>query len=339
MLAGAKWSYVTRRVADREASRVGGTTRDPRMGDLVAATVLSVGAHQFLEDVHGRRVRLYPGDVVIGAFGNRYATDFYEGYLPTEAVAHLLTAGGLIGAVASAHTRLGPPTELGILGPVTNHADTPLSLEDFTMPLSPPASAGLGTMVVLGTSMNAGKTTAAAAMVRGWARAGLRAGAGKVTGSGSGKDRWAYVDAGAAVVADFLDFGMPSTFGYPLERLQNTMIAIRDTLAEQADAVVLEIADGLLQHETRELTASVSRLGDGVVLAAADALGAVAGLEILRELDAPVRAVSGLVTASPLASREVASATGITVLTPAELADGGAMDLLAAAVAREGSAR
>lgn len=329
MLSAAKWSYVTRRVADRGGSRAGDAVRHPRLGDLVAARVSSVGAHQFLEDVHGRRVRLYPGDVVVGVYGNRYATDFYEGYLPTEAAAHLLTAGGLVGVVASAHQRLGPPTELTILGALTDQAGLPLSLEDFTMSPAPSATAGLRTLVVVGTSMNAGKTTTAAAIVRGWARAGLRAGAGKVTGSGSGKDRWAYVDAGATAVADFLDFGMPSTFGYPVERLQTTMIAIRDALAEKADAVVLEIADGLLQEETRQLAASVPRFADGVVLAAADALGAVASVEILRELSVPVRAVSGLVTASPLASREVAAATGLDVLSPTELAHDAAVDLLA----------
>jgi hypothetical protein len=36
-----------------------------------------------------------------------------------------------------------------------------------------------------------------------------------------------------------------------------------------------------------------------------------------------------LVTASPLASREAAAATGLQVLTPSELAGGAAVDLLA----------
>lgn len=338
VLPAPKWSYVTRRITDRGRSRVGTSVREPRLGDLVGARVLSIGVHEFIEDVAGRRVRLYPGDMIVGAYGNRYATDFFEGYLPTGPQAHLLTAGGLIGAVASAHTRHGPPTTLGILGPLIDHTDTPLSLEDFTMPAAPPATAELGTIVVLGTSMNAGKTTTAAATVRGWARAGLRAGAGKVTGSGSGKDRWAYLDAGATAVADFMDFGMPSTFGYPIERLQTTMIAIRDTLAHDADAVVLEIADGLLQNETRQLAATVPHFADGVLLAVADALGAVAGVDLLRELGVPVLAVSGLVTASPLASREVAAATDLDVLSPSDLANGSAVDILAAAAPRESSA-
>jgi hypothetical protein len=47
----------------------------PRLGNVVAAEVSTLGEPGFLEDVHGRRARLYPNDVVLGAYGNRYATD------------------------------------------------------------------------------------------------------------------------------------------------------------------------------------------------------------------------------------------------------------------------
>jgi hypothetical protein len=325
----AKWSYVTRGVVDRSVARVGGVVREPRLGDLVAARVVSVGAHDHLETVHGRRARLYPGDVVVGAFGNRYATDYYEGYLPAGSAAHLLTAGGVVGEVASAHARRGEPTELEVLGPLADEAGGELSLDGFALAQPAPARAELGTFVVVGSSMGAGKTTTASALVRGWAQAGLRVGAGKVTGSGSGKDRWMYEDAGAGQIVDFLDFGMASTFGYPLERLRSTMVGIRDELvARGSSVVVLEIADGLLQAETQGLAAGLAGFADGAVLAVADALSAVAGVQLLGESGVAVSVISGLLTASPLASREAAQATGLPVRTPAELISGGALDLL-----------
>ena len=312
---------------------MGGVDREPRLGDLVVARVVSVGEHDHLENVHGRRMRLYPGDVVVGALGNRYATDFYEGYLPSGSVAHLLTAGGVVGLVASAHARRGEPTRLEVLGSLADASGVGLSMDEFAL-TAPVSGSGpeLGTFVVVGSSMNAGKTTTAAALIRGWARAGLCVGAGKVTGSGSGKDRWMYEDAGAGVIVDFLDFGMASTFGYPLARLHQTMVGIRDTLvARGASVVVLEIADGLLQEETRGLAAGLPGFADGAVLAVADALSAVGGMSIMRGLGVPVRVVSGLVTASPLASREAAAATGVAVLSPAELIAGEALDLLSGA--------
>ncbi|MFD1656649.1 DUF1611 domain-containing protein, partial [Pseudonocardia alaniniphila] len=201
-------------------------------------------------------------------------------------MAHLLTAGGVVGVVASAHVRRSEPTQLEVLGSLAGVSGVGLSMDDFALPIPVPVSVGgsggggpeLGTFVVVGSSMNAGKTTTAAALIRGWARAGLRVGAGKVTGSGSGKDRWMYEDAGAGEIVDFLDFGMASTFGYPLTRLVQTMVGIRDTLvARGASVVVLEIADGLLQAETRGLAQRLAGFADGAVLAVADGLSAVAG--------------------------------------------------------------
>jgi hypothetical protein len=330
-LSAAKWGYVTRRVVDRAAALIGGVVRAPRLGDFVVIRVVKVGELDHLENPYGRRMRMFDGDVVVGAYGNRYATDFYEGYLPHPGdPVHLLTAGGLVGTVASAHVRREVPTVVEVLGPLTDPTGTALNTDDVALASVGVRRPELGSMVVLGSAMNAGKTTTASAITRGLARAGLRVGAGKVTGSGSGKDQWAYQDAGAAVVCDFLDFGMPSTFGYPMPRLIETMFGIRDHLVgEGADVVVLEVADGLLQPETRALAARLPEIADEVVLAVGDAVGAIAGIGLLAELGVAVGAVSGLVSASPLASREVAEETGLAVLTPDELAAGAALDLLA----------
>jgi hypothetical protein len=329
-----KWTYLTRTMpaAAAAATTIGPHDGPARAGDLIAAKVERLGTHDHVEDPHGRRVRLYPGDLVIGAYGNRYATDFYEGYVPTGARTHLLTAGGLIGTVAAAHQAHADPTRLEVAGRLVDERLRPLSLEDFARPLRllSPATGSPITVAVLGTSMSAGKTTTAAAVVRGFARAGFAPGAGKVTGSGSGKDRWSYQDAGAHALLDFLDFGMPSTFGYPLNRLGATMTAIRDGLASKGcDVVVLEIADGLLQEETAWLARRLPEFADAVVFAAVDALSARSGVALLREIGVPVRAVSGLVPRSPLATREATAATGLPVLAPAVLAGGAAVRLVA----------
>jgi hypothetical protein len=60
-----------------------------------------------------------------------------------------------------------------------------------------------------------------------------------------------------------------------------------------------------------------------------DALAARAGVDLLDAVAVPVLAVSGLITASPLASREAEAATGLPVLSPSQLAGGAAVDLLA----------
>lgn len=337
-ISRAKWSYVTRRVAtDAQLGRLrGGTALSfPKPGDLVLATVRELGEHEFLEDTHGRRLRLYPGDLLVGAYGSRYATDFYEGYVPRpHDSVHLLTSGGLIGTVASRHTSRGAPTQLEVLGSIVRAGESvaeprALSLEDFAVAPAPTPATHTNTIVVLGTAMNAGKTTTTCSVIHGLHRAGLHVGGAKVTGSGSGNDLWAYVDAGAATVTDFVDFGIPSTFGYPVGRLIATMSAIRDRLVDQgANAVVLEIADGVLHTETRDLAATLPQFADKVILAAGDALGALAAVEVLTGLGVTVDAISGLVTASPLASRELAAATSLPVLNRLALVNDMATGLL-----------
>jgi hypothetical protein len=78
-LSGAKWGYVSRRVPEITDARIGGAVRPPRLGDFMVAEVTALGAHEHLENRRGRRMRMYPGDILVGAYGNRYATDFYRG--------------------------------------------------------------------------------------------------------------------------------------------------------------------------------------------------------------------------------------------------------------------
>ncbi|HEY6797868.1 MAG TPA: hypothetical protein VI248_24595 [Kineosporiaceae bacterium] len=297
----------------------------------MCATVESLGERRELEDWHGRRAQLYVGDLVVGAYGNRYATDFYEGYVPSGPRTHLLTSGGVIGTVVSSHVRCAEPTGLCVIGALADGEGLPLALADLARPVPPVADPCPTTVVVVGSSMNAGKTTTAAGIIRGWAGAGLRVGAGKVTGSGSGKDRWAYRDAGALCIVDFLDFGMPSTFGYPAEHLISTMYHIRDALvADGATYVVIEIADGLLQAQTHQMLAALPAFADAVVLAVSDALSAVGAQLVLASAGVSVSALSGLLSASPLAAQEAGQATSLRVLTPEELASGAALTLVAA---------
>ncbi|MBA3955340.1 MAG: hypothetical protein H0X58_01575, partial [Acidimicrobiia bacterium] len=171
--------------------------------------------------------------------------------------------------------------------------------------------------------MNAGKTTAAAFLVNGLVGAGLSVGAAKITGTGAGGDVWMMVDAGAIPVLDFTHGGCPSTYRCPAEQVREVLLALTGHLsAAGVDAVVLEVADGVFQTETAALLADSAFAGavDGIVFAASDALGAVAGVARLRALNHPVVAVSGLLTASPLATREARSALeGLVVVDPVEI--------------------
>lgn len=90
-----------------------------------------------------------------------------------------------------------------------------------------------------------------------------------------------------------------------------------------ADVVVIEIADGVYQGETRRLLADpvFQTVVDHVVFSAADALGATAGIQVLRGAGVTVAAVSGLLTASPLAAAEAAAVLDVPVLNTYSLCE------------------
>lgn len=324
-LGRCKKSFVCRR-ADLAGVQALSRTVRPRAGDLVLATVLEVGHHARLESIHGRRAQLFPGDEILVAYGARYAPDQFEALVPDDVGPCDLVAGGGIAARAVArHANVKKATTIAPLGVLVDAAGRTVNLDRFALPAAP-ASAARNVVAVVGTSMNAGKTTAAASLIRGLSSGGLRVGACKVTGTGSGGDLWSMIDAGAVKALDFTDAGFATTSRADIGAVEaGAHLLVSHLEAEQVDIVVVEIADGLLQRETAALlnpTAPFAARLDSIILAAGDAMGAIGGAEWLLSRNLPLRAVTGLVTASPLAMREAQAALRTEVVPTRDLTDG-----------------
>ncbi|MET0293446.1 MAG: DUF1611 domain-containing protein, partial [Phenylobacterium sp.] len=322
-LAQAKCAFTTRRVDMSMARGLLTKNVEPKAGDLVLARVTAVGHHKKIELVDGRRSALYVGDEVVVAYGARYAPDQFEAVVPQSLGAcDLVAGGGLAGKVLARHANTKVPTKLNVLGIIADQKGKPLNLAKFALP-SRRTTRRPVVIAVVGTSMNAGKTTTACHLVKGLRRAGLKVGAAKVTGTGSGNDLWALTDAGANPVYDFTDAGHASTFQVPVEECVRIALKLIDQVAHAGcEAVVIEVADGLFQAETSALLTTEafrSRI-DALVFAAGDAMGAAYGVNGLLDNQLPGVAISGLVTASPLGLREAAQATQIPVATIHELA-------------------
>lgn len=320
-LGAAKKSFVTRRVPLSAAKTLITHSHRPNAGDIVLARVTKIGSHKASELESGRKAALAPGDEVVLAYGNRYAPAQYEAYVPDDLrPCHMVAAGGIAAEAVSWHDRLSGPTSIEPLGVLGGADLKPLNLEDFAIstPAWPLPNQILG---VFGTSMNAGKSTVAANLVRGLTALGHSVGFAKITGTGAGGDVFLMRDSGAVSALDFTDAGLASTFMVPVPRILSASMQLLKAIgARGCEVAVLEVADGLYQSETAALAES-SGLTDhlsATLFAAGDALGATAGAEKLRALGHNVAAVSGVFTASPLAARE-ASAAGVPVLSTAEL--------------------
>ncbi len=338
-----KHGFATRAVPRGQmagVTPVSGT--DPRVGDLMLAEVLSVGKNKTIEDRDGRTMYLFPGDRVVGAFGNRYATDQYEGYVPKETVefCDMLSVGCLMGEVASRHDSIAAPTRLKVLGQVSDPGGRPINQLGYGLlpgvheyeSINYASTGGEAeVIVVIGSAMNSGKTTTAGTMARALSRAGYRVAAAKVTGTAAGKDGRFYESCGAQPVLDFTSVGYPATYMVGEEELLWIYHSLLDRLrSEEPDYIVVEVADGIFQRETRMLLESEEfRAGvDHLFFAASDSLSAESGVRCVREYDLPLRATAGAVTGSVLASREAEEATGIPCLSIDRIMDGTLTDLL-----------
>lgn len=345
-LSRAKRSYTTRDVPLHTAAALDEDCV-PAAGDVVLATVTALGQHPRLESPTGRRQTLMVGDDVVVAYGARYAPDQFEATVPVDVgPCQLVAAGGIAGSVQVANAAMRPATSLTPAGVLLDASGARLKLRPSARVAAAPGRSVLGadeplpvraglhsdtaaqmvTMVVVGSSMNSGKTTSAAHLVQGLNRAGVRVGAVKVTGTGAGGDRWLLQDSGAEPVLDFTDAGLASTYLVPHEDLVVTFHQLRETLRRAGCQVaVVEIADGLLQQETSCLLEDrrITRVVDGLLFATVDALSAITGLRWLSDRGLSPLAVTGVVSASPLASREARAATGVDVWQMAHLADPG----------------
>ncbi|MDP8931749.1 MAG: DUF1611 domain-containing protein [Actinomycetota bacterium] len=323
-LQRGKRAFTTRYVRPEMMRQLLTGPARPEPGDVVFARVDRVGKHARMEQPDGRRATLFVGDEIIVAYGHRYATDQFEAHVPDSLErCHLVASGGVAAQVLSMHDTMSAPTDITPLGLVADADGRRLNLREWAVPNAPTVIRP-PTVAVVGTAMNAGKTDAAAHLVRGLIAAGHSVGAAKITGTGSGNDPWLYTDAGANPVVDFTTAGYASTYLLrPDEVLEILQTLITHLAAAGCDAIVLEIADGVFQAETDALLGSqgFAEHVHSLVFAAGDALGAVAGVMRLRDLGLPVRAATGCLTCAPLAVREAQAALDVPVLTRSELTD------------------
>ena len=325
VMPSVRVSYALRRLPESSFSTVLPIPGHPEPGDVALAYVERLGKNTSLELTSGRRCALHEGDLLGVVFGNRYATQQFEGYADVDGDrCDLLSIGGLCGLMRAKHCSVSEPTKLRLVGAIGDAHGTPLNLSQATLaPL--PLAAVPRVIVVCGTSMDAGKTHAAMSLIVGLKRDGHRVAAMKLTGTACGKDTWAMNDAGAFPVYDFIDGGYPSTYQCSLEQLLSLyQLLTTHAGAQGADCVVVEIADGLLQQETAALLncPAFTTTVTAWIFATGDPIAALGGVRLLREWDIEPTAVSGLISLSPLAMQEAESVTRLPYYTAKELQQG-----------------
>ena len=299
--------------------------KPPEVGDLAYGVVRYLGFHKTLENKQGRIHVINNGSRSVFVFGNRYAPDAFEGLVPEQMPREvdMLARSGVIGSVIRKNANVPDPTRVEVLGYLCDEKGEVLNTLAHPL-IRDPKRTGKGgararMVLVVGSSMNSGKSLTAASICWALTAMGHTVRGSKITGTAGLKDILRMEDAGASPVADFTHFGYPSTYMLSEQQLLDIFNKLDLKYANNPrNFWVVEIADGILQRETAmllaapDLQARIHRL----VYCAGDAMGAIAGAQILKaRFGLSPDAISGICSASPLAIAELRGFTEVPVIS------------------------
>lgn len=283
-------------------------------GDYVVGEVSSPASRlSRVELSTGRMVEVAEGDLIVGALGVRYATlEAVGGWqnVGNDGRMEALTGAGLFGRSTSRSTMLPPLLPLIYKGHVLVR-DEKAAMGNY-VPSVPDRDFGLPVVLLVGTSMSAGKTTSAKAIVRLLREDGFAVIGAKLTGAGRYRDILAMQDAGADHIFDFVDAGLPSTVVPEREYLKALRNLLSRMAAVNADVLVAEV--GASPLEPYNGAAAIEELGANVhctVLSASDPY-AVTG--VTAAFGHPPDLVTGLATSTRAGIELVEKLSGVRAI-------------------------
>ncbi len=220
----------------------------------------------------GRTIEVMEGHQIVGAFARRHATLEAVGdwrNISDDFQMENLGGGGVFGKLTSLSPFLPPLISLTYRGHVLVHGEK-VRMRDYVpnLPLRPYA---LPTIMVIGTSMSAGKTTVARIIIRQLKDMGLKVVGAKLTGSGRYRDILSMRDAGADYIFDFVDVGLPTTVCDSSEYQQALQKLLSLLSVINVDVAVIEVGASPLEPYNGQT--AVNEISDNVrwtVLCASD---------------------------------------------------------------------
>ena len=273
-----------------------------------------------IETCTGEMLPVHAGDEVIGALGRRAGTLQGVGDYLSVKNGHLdaLTNAGLFGAYTSLSQLLSRPISLLYRGHIVRHGRK-VQMSDFAV-RNKARKFTVPTILIIGTSMSAGKTVTGTLACKILVASGLNVAGAKLTGAGRYRDILSFQRAGASEIYDFVDAGLPSTI-VPEKEFRTAIRPLLGLIDEhQPDIMVAEA--GASPLEPYNGAALMDELGDAIrciILAASDPY-AVVGVQ--QAFGVTPDLVTGPATSTTAASALVDKLTGIqsiNVLDPASV--------------------
>lgn len=224
-------------------------------GDYVVARITGIGSSSSkLELPNGRMRGVMGGELVVGALGIRHATLEATGTwkeVEEDGKMHILSGGGLMGKLTSKSMFISEMISIHYEGHVVRDGEK--CIMDHFVETCVKKDYRIPTILFIGTSMSAGKTTSARIVTSLLTRAGYKVLGAKITGAGRYRDILAVKDVGAIEVYDFVDAGLPSSICEPGIYQQKLDHMLSCMAATKAEVAVVEIGASPLEPYNGDL--------------------------------------------------------------------------------------
>ncbi len=298
-----------------------------RTGDYVLGRVVGRGWPPWqIESVTGRLEEVWDGDLIVGALGQRRATleavgDWRE--VGDDLMMSTLTRAGVLGRCTSA-----APWIRHLIIPVAYRGHlaaggSTISMSDVALPPRGAPARLPPVVLLIASSMSAGKTTAAKAVIRCATDQGLRVAGVKLVGVGRYADILGMRDAGAQMIADFVDAGLPSTIA-PAPVVEDAVNRVLG-MVEDAGVDLLVAEAGASPLEPYGGDTAIAALREHVAMTVLCASDAYAVRGVIDAFGVTPDLVAGRVAATVAGVDLVAALTGLEAL---DVTDPGQADRL-----------
>jgi hypothetical protein len=285
-----------------------------KRGDYLIVEMLKHGPESYLVETAGiSSVPMYPGDRLIGALGTRAATlevvgDWRE--VGSDLRMQTLTSAGVLGVCTSAALQSPELANVGYVGHAFRDGE-PCRMKDYVEP-GEPRILDAPVILIIGTSMDSGKTVTAVALVRELVAMGKRVAGAKVTGVGRLRDILAMKGAGADPIIDFVDVGLPSTVVPPEEYERCLELMCSKLAAAEPDVVVIEAGASPLEPYCGDVAMRI--LEDKVGMTVLCASDPYAVLGVTEAFGMKPELVSGRATSTEAGIRLIDKLVGVPAL-------------------------
>jgi hypothetical protein len=265
-----------------------------------------------------------PGETFLATPGYRESTRWVDGTIPPGGLVPgddycVLANSGVIGELAGSS-----PAEsqrlafVRYLGTLHDARGDKLNIGGFAVARVAEPARDVLVYLMLGSSGDVGKTTAGIAVLRALRLKGYTAmTALKATGTSSVEELAAYQDFGAAQSFDCVDFGLPTTYPSGREGIGDVFGKALDfCLSLSTQALVVECGGDLFGANVPEFLACLKARcpNPRIMLAAADALGALGAKHVLAEIGLGISLIAGPCTDTPTLRARTAALCGVPAM-------------------------